>query len=247
MTKTKQNLTVRVKIASTITWLIMGILTLLYFFLAQLIFFLGHKIRHRVLISWGEVFTFLGKYLCGVTYEVSGKENLIAGPAIFASNHQSTWETMAFNVFLPQHIWILKRELIRIPIFGWTLKSLSPIAIDRADKKASVMQVLEQSAERIKDGFWIMVFPEGTRLPPGSRENYKTGVARMAINLNLPIIPLAHNAGHIMPRRSFWLYPGKVTITIGKPIYPQEYSSAEELTECIRQAIYNQLKIMGEL
>jgi 1-acyl-sn-glycerol-3-phosphate acyltransferase len=235
-----------VKTTSTITWLIVGGLVPVYFIVSLLTLFLGSKIRHRILISWGEVFTFLGRYLCRVTYEVIGRENLIQGPAIFASNHQSTWETLAFNVFLPQHIWILKRELIRIPIFGWTLNLLSPIAIDRSDKKAAVMQVLEQSVERVKDGFWIMVFPEGTRLPPGSKEAYKTGVARMAIRLNLPVVPIAHNAGHIMPRRSFWLYPGKVTVRIGKPIYPNN-STPEEFTETVRMAIHNELKTMGEL
>lgn len=243
---TKPKATLRVKIASTITWLIMGSLIPVYFIIAYATFFLDNKTRHRILTTWGKFFIFFGKNLCGVNYEVLGQENLIKGPAVFASNHQSTWETLAFNVFLPQHIWILKRELIRIPVFGWTLRVLSPIAINRSNKKSSVMQILEQSKFKIQDGFWIMVFPEGTRLPPGAKHNYKTGVARMALHLNLPVVPIAHNAGHIMPKRSFWLYPGKVVVRISKAIYPDNMTP-EELTEKIRSTIYNELNEMGEI
>lgn len=249
MTKTRhrhKRVTPKVVIGSVITWIIAGGLIPVYNMIGYAIFFLNKKIVHKVLTTWGRIFIFLGKYLCKVDYEVIGKENLIKGPAVFASNHQSAWETMAFNVFLPQHVWILKQELTKIPFFGWTLKILSPIAINRSERSAAVMQILEQSKKRIAEGFWIMVFPEGTRLPPGTKQPYKTGVSRMAMNLGVPVIPIAHNAGHVMPRRSFWLYPGKVTIRIGKPIYPENLTT-EEFTEKIRGAIYTGLKEMGEV
>ncbi|MBY0380108.1 MAG: 1-acyl-sn-glycerol-3-phosphate acyltransferase [Burkholderiales bacterium] len=244
--KTKPKATFKIKVASTTMWLIMGGLIPVYNLIGYCIFFLNHRTRHKILASWSRIFTFLGKHLCGIDYEIIGKENLIKGPAVFASNHQSTWETMAFNVFLPKHVWILKQELTKIPFFGWTLRLLSPIAIDRSDKSRAVLQILEQSKQRIADGFWIMVFPEGTRLPPGTKQAFKTGVARMAINLNVPVIPIAHNAGHIMPRRSFWMYPGKVTIRIGNPIYPEQLTP-EQLTEKIRSTIYQELIEMGEI
>jgi 1-acyl-sn-glycerol-3-phosphate acyltransferase len=244
--KTKPIATLRVKVASTIVWFIICAFMPIYNLIGYALFFLPSKAKHKVLITWGRIFIFLAKYLCRTDYEVLGKENLIEGPAVFASNHQSTWETFAFNVFLPQHVWILKKELTRIPFFGWTLKTLSPIAIDRSAKSAAMLQVLEQSKLRVAEGFWIMVFPEGTRLPPGTKQVYKTGGARMAMNLNLPVIPIAHNAGHIMPRRSFWIYPGKVTIKIGEPIYQGDLS-VEEFTEKIRSTIYNQLHEIGEV
>ncbi|MFN8770782.1 MAG: lysophospholipid acyltransferase family protein [Neisseriaceae bacterium] len=243
--KTKRKATTLVKITSTITWVIVCGLIPIYNIIGYSTFFINSKTRHKILTTWARIFIFLGKYLCRVDYEVIGQENLIEGPAVFASNHQSAWETFAFNGFLPQHVWILKKELTKIPFFGWTLKTLSPIAIDRSARSASVVQILEQSKKRIAEGFWILVFPEGTRLPPGTKQAYKTGVARMAINLNLPVIPIAHNAGHIMPRRSFWIYPGKVTVRIGKPIYPKDLTP-EEFTEEIRSHIYNQLHEMGE-
>ncbi len=237
--------TLGIKIRSTITWVLVCALIPVYNLIGYALFGLSPKKKHKILTSWGRIFTFFGKYICGVDYEVIGKENLIAGPAILASNHQSTWETMAFNVLLPQHVWILKRELTKIPFFGWTLKILSPIAIDRSQRTASVQQILSQSEVRIKEDFWILVFPEGTRLAPGVDQPYKTGVSRMALHLQVPVVPIAHNAGHIMPRRSFWIYPGKVTIRIGKPIYPDGLNT-EELTNKIKTAIVTELKIMGE-
>jgi 1-acyl-sn-glycerol-3-phosphate acyltransferase len=245
--KKNNQVTLGIKIRSTITWIVLGGLIPLYNLAGVLLFFLSRKAKHRMLTSWGNVFTFLGKHWCNVDYEVIGIEHLIKEPAILASNHQSTWETMAFNVFLPQHVWILKRELIYLPFFGWALRMVSPIAINRSDRVASVQQILSQSKERIKDGFSIMVFPEGTRVAPGVDQPYKTGVARMALQLNIPIVPIAHNAGHIMPRRSFWIYPGKVTIRIGKPMYPSKDDNAESLTEKVKSAIIKELKIMGEV
>ncbi|MFN7093958.1 MAG: lysophospholipid acyltransferase family protein [Burkholderiales bacterium] len=179
----------------------------------------------------------MAKHICKVNYVIEGKENLIAGPAIIASNHQSTWETMAFNGIFPQHVWILKHELLRIPFFGWALGTLSPIAINRAQRAAALQQVLQQSVGRIAQGFWILVFPEGTRVAPGVTQPYKSGVSKMALSLQLPIIPVAHNAGRLMPRKSFFLHPGTITIKIGAPIYAQTNESPEELTERVRQVI----------
>jgi 1-acyl-sn-glycerol-3-phosphate acyltransferase len=240
-------LTLGVKIRSTITWLVLGGLIPIYNLLGFLLLFASRKTKHKILTSWGNVFTFLGKHWCKVDYEIIGVENLIKEPAIFASNHQSTWETMAFNVFLPKHVWILKRELIHLPFFGWSLRMVSPIAINRSDKVASVQQILSQGKKRLEEGFSIMVFPEGTRLAPGVDQPYKTGVSRMSLQLNAPIIPIAHNAGHIMPRRSFWIYPGKVTIRIGRAIYPSKDDTLESLTEKVKQAVTQELRLMGEL
>lgn len=176
---------------------------------------------------------------------MTGLENLPNTCSILASNHQSTWETFAFSTFLPRHVWILKRELVRIPLFGVALNAAAPIAINRNNGKAALEQIAGQSIERIKCGFWILVFPEGTRVAPHVQKAYKTGIAKMALLLDVPIVPIAHNAGYVMPKRSFWIYPGHVTIRIGKAIDPApEKNNPAQLTAIIKDAISHELDIV---
>ncbi len=238
----KNKKTASVIIRSIIFWFILGFLAIFYNIFAVTFYVLPMRIRHKIISSWGIIFTLLSKYLCNANYTVTGRENIIAGPAIIASNHQSAWETMSFNLFFPQHVWILKRELLRVPFFGWTIATLSPIAIDRARGSEAIQQILAQSIERIKNGFWILVFPEGTRVAPGVVKPFKTGVGRVASTLNLPVIPVAHNAGYVIPRKSFWIYPGMTSVVIGKAIYPNANETPETLTERIEQAIRHNLE-----
>lgn len=228
--------TIAVILRSTLLWLIIGPLTVLYSMTSLSLFFVNLKLRHKILSSWARAFTWCAKYICGVNYIVIGKENIITGPAIIASNHQSMWETAAFVNFFPQHVWILKKELLKIPFFGWTLRLVSPIAINRSERAVALHKILHQSVKRIQLGFWILVFPEGTRAPAGKLFQFKTGIAKMAINLSVPILPVAHNAGHCMPKSSFFLYPGTITVLIGKPISPIN-RQPEELTNEIQKNI----------
>lgn len=232
-------------ICSCITWFILCITLPFYALTAVLCRWLPARVRHRMMITWGWLFTFLTRYICRITYSVTGLENLPKTSSILASNHQSTWETFAFSTFLPQHVWILKRELTRIPLFGVSLKAASPIAINRGHGKAALEQIAEQSIERIKCGFWILVFPEGTRVTPHTQKAYKTGIAKMALLLDVPIVPIAHNAGYVMPKRSFWIYPGHVTIRIGKTIDPEpEKNSPVQLTAIIKDSIMHELDLV---
>jgi 1-acyl-sn-glycerol-3-phosphate acyltransferase len=224
---------------SLLFWAIMYSLVPLYTVIILLLLPLKVKIRHKIASSWALVFTFLAKYLCGIKYVVKGKEHLINTPSIIASNHQSTWETMSFVAIFPSHVWVLKRELLRIPFFGLTLSCLAPIAIDRSQGGKAIKQVLTQGAKRITQGFWILMFPEGTRVPVGVEATYKNGAAKLALGLNIAIIPVGHNAGHCMPRKSFWLYPGVVEVKIGKAIYPNPSESPEDLTTRVKAAIKN--------
>jgi 1-acyl-sn-glycerol-3-phosphate acyltransferase len=236
----KNKLTLSVIIRSTLLWVIMIGVIPIYFLMAMLLLLIGNKkLSHAVLITWGKLFTYLCKYICNVDYQIIGYDNIasVKQPALFASNHQSTWETMAFNLILPKHVWVLKRELLNIPIFGWGFRTMSPIGINRDDKGVAIRYILEQGYKRLKSGFWIMIFPEGTRIPPNTDSEYKSGVARMSINLKVPVIPIGHNAGYIMPKSSFWVYPGLVTIRIGKAIYPNANESHEELILRIKQNI----------
>ena len=214
----KRKVTFGIFIRSWIFWLIMGGLIPFYNLLSLPLFLVETRLRHNIMLSWAHLFTWLAKNLCGIQYEVKGLENITAWPAIIASNHQSMWETMALNTIFPAHVWIAKRELTRIPFFGWGMLSVSPIAIDRSQGTSSLQQVLRQSQHRMQKGFGVLVFPEGTRVRTGDVKAYKTGCARMATNLGLPIYPVAHNAGLCIPKNSFYLYPGLVTVAIGKPI-----------------------------
>lgn len=233
--------TFMVFIRSTILWgVTLGIIPI-YMIIGYLLFAFNPLIRHKVLSTWGLLFAFMAKYVCGVKYVVTGLENLPKTPSIIASNHQSTWETFGYVPILPQHIWILKRELTRLPFFGWTLRMASPIAIDRSNKIGSTQQILHQGAKRLKDGFWILVFPEGTRVAPGVVKPFKAGVARMAIALDLPVVPVVNNAGYCMPRSSYMIYPGTVDVIIDKPIKAQPDETADKLTARIEQVVRQNL------
>lgn len=240
----ENKITSAIVIRSTLFWSIVGLTAVPYTILAISFVFvriLGVRTRHRIISSWGRVFTYLIRYLCKVDYTVTGLEHLINTPAIIASNHQSMWETIAFSTIFPQHVWILKHEILKIPFFGWTIATLSPIAIDRSRGSEAVQQILSQSVSRAEKGFSILVFPEGTRVKPGAKRVFKAGVAKMAKALNLPIIPVAHNAGYVLPKKSFWIYPGTVEIIIDKPLYPDEFDSAESLLEKLKNVVYHNL------
>uniref|UniRef100_UPI0035B3F07F lysophospholipid acyltransferase family protein n=1 Tax=Chitinimonas sp. TaxID=1934313 RepID=UPI0035B3F07F len=143
------------------------------------------------------------------------------------SKHQSAWETMALQSMLPLTAWVVKRELLWIPFFGWGMWSLRPIALNRANAQLASRQLLQQGGERLKAGAWIVIFPEGTRVAAGKRGKYKQGGARLACDAGVPVVPVAVNSGEFWPRNSFLKYPGEMTLSIGKPISTAGKSAAE--------------------
>lgn len=171
--------------------------------------------RYRIITLWSRFMVAGATCICGIRYRVEGAENIPGAPCVFLSKHQSAWETLALQVILPPHVWVLKRELLRIPFFGWGLAMLSPIAIDRSAGVRALRQSLEQGRVRIEQGFSIMIFPEGTRVPPGVRGTYHPGGAWLAVKLAVPAVPIAHNAGGCWPRNAFLKQPGLVTVSIG--------------------------------
>ena len=170
---------------------------------------------------------FLLWHLCGLRYRIIGAENIPKTPSIVLSKHQSAWETLAFQEIFPPQVWVLKKELLRIPFFGWGLAMTSPIAIDRSARKKALEQIVEQGKDRLKQGFWIVIFPEGTRIPPGQRGKYRIGGAWLATRTNVPVVPVAHNAGEFWGRNSFVKYPGTITVSIGQPIDPSGMEAGE--------------------
>ena len=223
-------LTLSIIIRSTIFWIIVVFSAFLVSIAAVIVLGFNVKLRHKVTTSWSYFFDYFLKVLCGVNYRVTGLENLPKAPCIMASNHQSMWETVIFNIIFPAHVWIMKKELLRVPLFGWTIGTLAPIAINRNDGSGAMAQILTQGADRIKTGFWIMLYPQGTRVAPGGNVAFKIGVGKMSKNLNLPVVPISHNAGYVLPKHSFWIYPGTVTIIVAKPVYPTPEDTPEIIT-----------------
>lgn len=174
--------------------------------------------RYRFVTQWGRFHVWLARRLFGIGYHVEGRNHLPQSPAIVLSKHQSAWETLAFQEIFPPFVFILKRELMWIPLFGWGLALLKPIAIDRGAGQRALEQVVTQGRARLEQGIWVVVFPEGTRVAPGHRRRYKSGGAVLAAATGYPVVPVAHNAGHFWPRRSLVKKPGTIRVVIGPPI-----------------------------
>jgi 1-acyl-sn-glycerol-3-phosphate acyltransferase len=191
-----------------------------YSLVALMTFPLPAHWRYRVISGWARAVVWLARALTGIRYRVEGLERLPRGPAIILSKHQSAWETMAFQAIFPQQVHVLKRELLWIPFFGWGLALMSPIAIDRGEGARALRQMAEQGAARLAKGFWIVLFPEGTRTAPGERRKYHAGGAWLAVKTGAPVVPVAHNAGMFWGRNAFLKRPGEVRVVIGEPISP---------------------------
>ena len=189
-----------------------------YALVALATFPLPRMLRYRVISGWSRAVVLLARNLLGIEWRVEGRENLPARPAVILSKHQSAWETLAFQQIFPPQVHVLKRELLWIPFFGWGLALMSPIAIDRSRGVAALRSMARRGRERLGQGFWIVVFPEGTRVAPGERRAYQLGGAWLAAASGAPIVPVAHNAGLVWPRNAVLKHPGTVTVRIGPPI-----------------------------
>lgn len=179
--------------------------------------------------AWGKTNLWLLRVVCGLDYRVTGWEHLPETPCVIMAKHQSAWETMALRGILPPNqCWILKRELTWIPVFGWALAVMRPIAIDRKAGSKAVKQVIREGTAALKEGRLVVVFPEGTRVAPGERRKYNVGGALLAERSGYPVLPIAHNAGVFWRRRAFAKYPGTVEVVIG-PVIPTAGRRATEI------------------
>lgn len=168
--------------------------------------------------GWASSVLFALRWLCRLDYVVEGTEHLPTTSSVVLMKHSSAWETIAQLRIFPRQTWVLKRELIWIPVFGWVLMKLRPIAIDRKGGRAAVQQVLEQGRERLAEGTWVVIFPEGTRVPAGQTRRYGMSGALLAEAAGLPVVPVAHDAGDYWPRRSWLKRRGRIRVVIGPPI-----------------------------
>ena len=176
--------------------------------------------RQPVLNVHNHILLYLFRVVVGVKIEVIGRENLPAKnqPVVLAANHQSEWETYLLQVLKTPISTVLKQELLSIPFFGWGLKMVQPIAIDRSKRAGALKQILKQGKERIRAGRSVLIFPEGTRTIPGKERDFNKGAAMLAASAKTPILPVVHNAGHVWPGRTWRRYPGTITVVIGSLI-----------------------------
>ena len=210
-----------VQVVLTVVWSVVSLLT----------FPFKPLTRYHVITLWSRLVIWLAKVICGIDYRVRGLEHLPRRPSIVLAKHQSAWETIAFEVFLPPQVWVLRRSLLRVPFFGWGLAMMSPIAIDRGAARQALKQTLEQGRDRLAQGFWIVIFPEGTRIAPGQRGRYQVGGAWLAVRTGAPVVPIAHNAGDVWPRGQWIKKPGLVTVSIGPPIPPEGLSPEQQMAK----------------
>jgi 1-acyl-sn-glycerol-3-phosphate acyltransferase len=179
---------------------------------------LPRLVRYRIISGWSRLVVRLARLICGIRWSVEGRQNLPANPAVILAKHQSAWETLAFQEIFPPQVLVLKKELLWIPFFGWGLALMSPIAIDRANGRAALRDIARRGRERLSQGFWVVIFPEGTRVRVGEKRAYQQGGAWLAAQCGVPVVPVAHNAGRLWPRNAFLKRPGRVTVRIGPPI-----------------------------
>jgi len=169
---------------------------------------------------WARGIVFAAKIICGIKWQVKGAENIPEGAAVIASKHQSAWETIVFYILCSMPVYILKKELQYIPVFGWYIKAIRAIAVNRSGGAAALRKMVKQVQERRKEGRQIIVFPEGTRVSPGKKRKYQAGIAAIYAHTNMPVIPVALNSGKCWPKNSFMKYPGTITFEILRPIEP---------------------------
>ena len=205
-----------------------AVLTVWFSLTALLLAPLPLRIRGRYLIGWNFCVLVWLRWTCGVRYRLHGAENLPEQTGyVVLANHQSQWETFFLQWRLFPIVFVLKRELLKVPFFGWGLKLMAPIAIDRGNPKQAIRDTMAQGQQRLEDGISVLIFPEGTRTRPGEVKPFARGGANLAIAAKVPVVPIAHNAADCWPADQWVKYPGTIDVVIGEPILNHNRSSRE--------------------
>ena len=220
---------------------------LMFFFVVLPSLFFPPPIRSRMIGSWAVVNIWALKWICGVRYRIHGKENLPVHPGVIISNHQSTWETLSYQLIFPAVSYVIKKELFYIPLFGWAMALNRNIGINRTKRRQALIKLIDHCKQRLSEGRWVAIFPEGTRMPVGQLGEFQLGGAIMAVKTEAPVIPIAHNAGRCWPKNSFRKYPGTIDMLIGPPIETKG-KKPREVNKLVRENIkkmLNQLPIQS--
>jgi 1-acyl-sn-glycerol-3-phosphate acyltransferase len=203
------------------------------------------KQLYRIAQRWLTLSIDAARVIMGIRYQIHGQEHLPVGdtsPAILLVKHQSTYETFLMPAIMPHPLaYVFKRELLYVPFFGWAIGQLDMIHIDRSQRAKAFAKVVEQGQALLAQGVWVIMFPEGTRIPRGERGIYKSGGARLAIATGAPVIPVAVTSAKCWPRKAFIKYPGVVDVSIGQPI-ASVGRDADELTREVEQWIETEMQ-----
>jgi 1-acyl-sn-glycerol-3-phosphate acyltransferase len=227
-------------IRSVIFAILQTLLTIVFSIVALFSFPFSVPTRYRLITGYNHLVIWLARWVLGIRYVVQGRENLPSQPAIILAKHQSAWETVAFLFLFPPVSPVIKQELLKVPFFGWAFRLLSPIAIDRGAGREALKQIVSQGKAKLAQGFWVLVFPEGTRVAPGEKGKYGIGGGWLAAETGAPIVPVAHNAGEVWPKNAFIKRPGTVTVSIG-PVIDSSGKSAAELTRAVEAWIETEM------
>lgn len=187
--------------------------------------------RYRLLNLYNHFIIAWFRLVCGVRYDIRGLDRLPSGPCVILANHQCEWETVYLQLLKPPVCTVLKKELLNFPIFGWGLRLLHPIALDRSKPARAIKQVLVQGKSRLDEGLSVLIFPEGTRMEPGQRKRYTKSGAVIACRAGVPVVPVAHNAGERWPARHWVKNPGRLSLVVGEPIETAGRTAEEVLIE----------------
>ena len=181
------------------------------------------------------------RWSLGIRYQVEGWQHVPKFPVIIMSKHQSAWETLFLDGYFPSQCWVVKKELLWLPFVGWGLMALHAIAIDRSSGRTAREQIVEQGAQRLGEGHWVTIFPEGTRVAPGARGRYGIGGALLATRTGTPILPIAHDAGELWGRYSFRKLAGTVHVVIG-PLIETRGRDVVEVNRDVENWIEGQMR-----
>ena len=226
----------------SVAYLLLAILlTAPFGLLVSLAVVLPMKARFAIIAFWRRCFMALCKTVLGIEYRVVGRENIPATPSVILAKHQSAWETVGLQAIFPPQVFVLKKSLLMIPFLGWAFAAVKMISIDRRAGSGALRQVVSQGRERLKAGYWVVIFPEGTRIAPGQTRRFKTGGAHLAVKAGALAVPVAHNAGEFWARNAFVKQPGTITVSIGPAIDPVG-KTAEQVTALAEQWIEAEMR-----
>lgn len=201
--------------------------TVIFCLLGGLLMPASRRVRYYTIIQWSRFALWWLRMTCGLRWRVRGLENIPAGSGVILCKHQSAWETMSLQFVFPPHCQVVKKELLWVPFFGWGLASLNPIAIDRKAGPKALRTVLREGKTRLAEGWWVLIFPEGTRVPVDHPGHYSPSGAALAVAAGRPIVPVAHNAGLFWRRQALLKNPGVIDLVVGPAIHPDGRTAAE--------------------
>jgi 1-acyl-sn-glycerol-3-phosphate acyltransferase len=206
-----------------------------------LLFWMPARMRRQLVMVWVHAAHWLIRHLLRIEQRVIGAENIPAAPCVIMSKHQSAWETIVLQTIFPSTAFVYKRELHWLPFFGWGLALMPFVGIDRSAGKEALNQVADRGKQRLKEGYSVIIFPEGTRVAPGHKKRYKIGGAYLAVRSGALVVPVAHNAGEFWRRKAFIKRPGLVTVSIGPAIDPAGLT-AEDINLRVENWIESEMK-----